>query len=259
MNWLRYLGLLLALPMLLSAETYHPHDYKSGFATIQALGRDIYNSLPATERSQIGSNPISIDSSPKPFVRLLYFREGNQIIRGVWVSQGYVDLVNHLAHAKAIDQKRRGYLARYIQMLEYAEDSIPQLPDRDNPDYWTDNLLNEQLSNFNSIVGIFAGIQLAQHYLGLYEKYEHHFRNNESAAVSLNSLLTREEWEQSYRRGLANAMEASCMTEGFLPICEALNEMKHRPAWVACFFPENIPFKAMRKDMARIQYKFLND
>lgn len=259
MNWLGYLGLLLALPTLLSAETYHPHDYKSGFAIIQALGRDIYNSLPPAERSQLGPNPISIDSSRKPLVRLLYFKEGNQIIRGVWVSQGFVDLVNHLAHAKAIDQIRRGYLARYVQMLENAGDAIPPLPERDNPDFWTDNLLNEQLSNFNSIVGIVVGIQLAQHYLGLYEKYEHHFKNYETAALPLNALLAREEWEQSYRRGLASAMQAGCMTEGFLPVCEALDKMKKRPAWVACFFPDNIPFKAMRKDMARLQYKFLNN
>lgn len=258
MNCLRIFAFLL-LPTLLWAETYHPFDYKSGFSTIQSLGQDIYNSLEPNERSMFGPNPISVDSSRKPSVRLLYFVEGKQTIRGVWISQGFVDLVNHVAHAQAIDKKRRGYFARYIEALELSEDSVPPLPDRDNPEFWTDSVLNEQLSNFNSIVGITVGISLAQHYLGYYDKYEDRLKSADGETILLNHLLTSEEWERSYRRGLNNAMHASCMTEGYLPFCEALSSMKRRPSWVGHFLPNTAKFSAMRKDMVKLQHKFLND
>jgi hypothetical protein len=257
MNCLRLLAFLL-LPAFLSAETYEPTDYKSGFTTIQTLGRDIYHSLEPAEKAMISPQPISLDTSRKPFVRLLLYKEGSETIRGVWVSQGFIDLVNHLAHAKAIDKKRRGYFAGYLQLLESApEGTLPDLPDRQNPTYWSDVLLNEQLSNFNSIMGIVVGVSLAEHYFGLYEKYEQHLKDENP--VPLNKLITQDEWERAYRRGLNSAMLASCMTEGYLPLCEGISRMKHRPAWANYFFPEGVRFEAMRKDMVKLQRRFLND
>lgn len=258
MNCLRFLTLFF-VAVTICGQGYDPVDYKSGFSAIQTLGRDIHRSLPSEEQALIHQQPISLDTDRKPFVKLLYFSEGSETIRGVWVSQGFIDLVNHVAHAQAIDKRRRGYFAKYMLALSTAEDSLPPLPDRDNPQFWTDEMLNEQLSNFNSIVGVVVGINLAQHYLGYYEKYQNHFDGSEGKQVPLNNLLTQDEWEQSYRRGLTNAMNASCMTEGFLPFCEALNKMKHRPMWVSYFMPERVRFDAMRKDMVKLQRKFLSN
>lgn len=254
-----YLLILLVLSCNLRAESYDFLDYKSGFSTIQALGRDLHRSLESNERLLLSPQPISLDTSRKPFARLLYYTDGAESIRGVWVSQGFIDLVNHVAHAQAINKKRKGYFARYIQSLETASDSIPPLPERENPEFWTDSMLNEQLSNFNSIVGIVVGIKLSQHYLGLYGKYENRLKGSDGEPLPLNNLLTQEEWEQSYRRGLANAMNASCMTEGFLPFCEAISQMKTPPSWVGDFFPQGIRFDVMRKDMVKLQRKFLNN
>jgi hypothetical protein len=259
MNWLRLTAILFLLPLFLRAGAYESFDYKSGFGTIQTLGQDIYNSLEAREKAILSAQPISLDSSRKPFVRLLYLKEGSETVRGVWVSQGFIDLVNQLAHAKAIDRKRRGYFRDYLKLLEGSEETIPPLPDRENPIYWTDGILNEQLSNFNSIMGIVVGINLAQHYLGLYEKYEKDVALEETGGAPLNKKLTAEEWERSYQKGLSNAMLASCMTEGYLPVCEGISRMKRRPAWANCFYPDTIKFDAMRRNMAKLQRKFLND
>jgi hypothetical protein len=259
MNWLRLFALAFLLESIAQAQSYEAFDYKSGFNTIQTLGHDIYTSLEPAERAIISSQPISLDTSRKPFIRLLYYRDESETIRGVWVSQGMIDLVNQLAHAKAIDKQRRGYFSSYLKLLEGSENSIPPLPDRENPAYWTDTLLNEQLSNFNSIIGILVGVNLAQHYLGLPQKYEKELRVEELDGIPLNKRITADEWEQSYRRGLNNAMLASCMTEGYLPICEGLSDMKHRPAWANYFYPDTIRFESMRKDMVKLQRKFLND
>jgi hypothetical protein len=258
MNWLRLTALLFFFPLFLGAQTYETFDYKSGFTTIQTLGRDIYSLLEPGEKAIISAQPISLDSSQKPFVRLLYYRDGSETLRGVWVSQGYIDLVNQLAHAKAIDRKRKGYFAEYLKQLEAAGESIPPLPDRNNPAFWTDGLLNEQLSNFNSIMGIVVGINLAQHYLGFYEKYQKELKAEDNDGAPLNKVISAEDWKRSYERGLNNAMLASCMTEGYLPICEGINQMKRRPVWANHFFPETIKFESMRKGMTKLQRKFLN-
>lgn len=259
MNWFRLTAILLLLPFFVRAGTYEPVDYKSGFTTIQTLGRDIHSLMEPAEKAIISPQPISLDSSRKPFVRLFYYKDGAETIRGVWISQGFIDLVNQLAHAKAIDKKRRGYFAGYLKQLEAGGDSVPPLPDRNNPAYWTEVLLNEQLSNFNSIMGIVVGINLAQHYLGIYEKYEKELKAEENDGVPLNKVITVEDWGRSYERGLNNAMLASCMTEGYLPVCEGISHMKRRPPWANYFFPETVRFDAMRKDMVKLQRKFLNN
>ena len=259
MNWLRLFALIFLFQSILRAQTYEALDYKSGFTTIQTLGHDIYGSLEKNEQAIIHSQPISLDTSRKPFIRLLYLKDESETVRGVWVSQGMIDLVNQLAHAKAIDRKRKGYFSSYLKSLEGSDHSIPPLPDRQNPAYWTEMILNEQLSNFNSIMGIIVGINLAQHYLGLSDKYQKELKAEETDQVPLNKKITPDEWQQSSRRGLNNALLASCMTEGYLPICEGLSRMKHRPAWANYFYPEGTRFESMRKDMVKLQHKFLND
>ncbi len=257
MNWLYFLALFLLLPGSLKADNYEPFDYKSGFTTIQTLGSDIYSSLTPAEKSVLSPQPISLDTSRKPFVRLLHYCDGAETIRGVWVSQGFIDLVNQLAHARAIDKKQKGYFASYLKLLENAGGTVPPLPNRNNPVFWTDALLNEQFSNFNSIMGIVVAINLAEHYLGLYEKYQKHISSDDDEPTPLHRLLTPDEWTRSYRHGLNNAMLASCMTEGFLPICDGLSNMKQRPAWAVYFYPDTIKFDAMRKDIVKLQRRFL--
>ena len=37
--------------------------------------------------------------------------------------------------------------------------------------YWTDNVINDQMSYFNQMVGFMMAINLSHHYLGHYAKY----------------------------------------------------------------------------------------
>jgi hypothetical protein len=234
--------------------------YKTGYPSIMKLGRDIHNALKPQYKEMISPQPISIETEDSPSVRVASFPDEPKPLRGVWISAGFIDLVNNVAHAKAIDRKEKGYLAKYIDLLaqESGARMLKPLPNDGNPKYWTDEMLNEQQSNFNSIVGIVVGIKLAHHYLGQYDKYKPRLAENSEHPVAINTLLTQEEWEQAFRVGLRNALEAGCMIEGVVPFFEAFDKMKVRPPWSIYFLPDNVKFGKLKKEMEKIQRRFLN-
>lgn len=252
------------IPRPVSAQPNSPDGliYKSGYSSMMKLGKDIYRFLTPVEKDLISSQPISIETDVTPFVRLLYLSYPDQPkpIRGVWISAGFIDLVNNVAHAKAIDQTQRGYFARYIEILsqESGQMSLRPLPNDTNPAFWTEDMLNEQLSNFNSIVGTVVGIKIAQHAQGLYEKYKNQISGPNGVDKPINNLLTPKEWEDSFTRGVRCALDAGCTIEGVIPFFEAFDKMKTRPPWAAYFLPDNAKFSKLKKEMERIQKKFLD-
>ncbi|MDX1952128.1 MAG: hypothetical protein SFY81_08070 [Verrucomicrobiota bacterium] len=223
------------------------------------LGKDLYDRLEGKQRDMISSQPISIETEMTPFVRLLYYPDEPKAIRGVWVSAGFIDLVNHVAHAKAIDIKEKGYFNKYIQILakESGERELQPLPNDQNPKYWTDEMLNEQLSNFNSIVGIVVGIKLAHHYLGHYDKYKERLTDAKGNVTPINNVITEKEWDEAFEQGVRNALGAGCFTEGVIPFFEAFDKMEQRPAWVAYFLPPHAKFAKLKKRMEKIQSDYL--
>lgn len=253
------LAIVPTLALLAQSGSSGELTYKSGYSNIMKLGKDIYNNLKPAHREQITAQPISIETDPKPFVRLLYYKEEPRPIRGVWISAGFIDLVNNVAHAEAIDQKEKGYFSRYSELLaqETGEQQLRPLPNDNNPRYWTEEMLNEQLSNFNSIVGVVVGIKLAHHYLGHYDKYKDKLTDSKGASVAIANLLTEKEWEDAFKVGLRNALDAGCMIEGVIPFFEAFDKMKKRPGWAAYFLPDDVKFSKMRREMERIQRRFL--
>jgi hypothetical protein len=253
-----WLGLLLISVAALFAQP-DGHTYKTGYSSIMKLGKDIHRALKPEYRETISQQPISIETDVAPSVRLLFIPEEPKPARGVWISAGFIDLVNNVAHAKAIDRKEKGYFKRYIDLLaqESGRSMLSPLPNDSNPKYWTDEMLNEQQSNFNSIVGIIVGVKLAHHYLGHYDKYRARLENAAEGPNSINALLSTEEWEQAFRLGLRNALEAGCMTEGAIPFFDGLDKMRVRPPWAIYFLPEHVKFAKMKKEMERIQQRFL--
>lgn len=232
--------------------------YKTGYSSMMKLGKDIYNALKPQQREQISGQPISIDIESTPFIRLLYYPEEPKPIRGVWISAGFIDLVNNVAHAKAIDKIEKGYFARYIDILaqETGQNVLKPLPNDSNRAYWTEDMLNEQLSNFNAIVGVVVGINLAHHYLGYYDKYKDKLGDAAGHPVPITNLLTDKEWDEAFRLGVKNSLDAGYTIEGMLPFFEAMDKMKTRPPWVSYFIPDRVKFAKTKKDLEKIQRKF---
>lgn len=232
--------------------------YKTGYSSMMKLGKDMYSFLKPGAKEMISSQPISFQTETVPYVRLLYYEDEPTPVRGVWVSAGFIDLVNNIAHAKAIDRLQRGYFAKYIETLaqETGERALPPLPNDSNPAYWTEDMLNEQLSNFNSIVGIVVGVKLAHHYLAHYDKYKSRIEENTAAVPRINNMITEKEWDEAFTRGVRNALDAGCMIEGVIPFYEAFDKMKVRPKWASFFLPDFAKVSKMKKQMEKIQKDF---
>ena len=228
--------------------------YKTGYASILALGRALYGRLDGPLQESISPQPIVIDPDTKPFLKLLFVPDEPKPQRGVTISVGFVDLVNRIAHAKAIDRIEKGYFDRYLKILatETGETELKNLPNDANPAYWSDQMLDEQQSNFNSIVGSVVGIQLANHYLGYYEKYKARMTNN----VPIFNLLEPKEWDKCVASGIYNSLDAGCTIEGVIPFFDAFDRMNLRPAWSQFFIPDSVRFGKTKKQIEKIQSDF---
>jgi hypothetical protein len=256
------LAALLAPSLLAQPNSPDGLTYKTGYSAMMKLGRALYDQLEPKEKEVISAQPISMDVDMTPFVRLMYYPDGDggKPLRGVWISAGFIDLVNHVAHAKAIDRIQRGYFQRYIAQLmaENGDKELKPLPDDSNPKFWSDDMLNDQQSNFNSIVGIVVGIKMAHHTLGHFEKYKDKLIEKDGQKPSeINELITDKEWEDAYKEGLFISLNAGCFTEGVIPFYEAFDKMTVRPAWASYFLPPTAKFSKMKKDFVKFQNDYL--
>jgi hypothetical protein len=202
MKFSTILGAITAMTLALTSSSFaQPNSpdgltYKTGYSAMMKLGRSLYDQLDDKGKEVISAQPISMDVDMTPFCRMMFYPDadaGGKPLRGVWISAGFIDLVNHLAHAKAIDKIEKGYFLKYVLLLaqESGEKEMKPLPNDENPKYWTENMLNEQQSNFNSIVGIITGIKLAHHTLGHFDKYKAQILEKDGKpGTPINELLT---------------------------------------------------------------------
>ena len=253
-------ALLVAPGLVALAEPNSPEGitYKSGYGSIRSLGRDLYKGLKPKYRALVHAEPVSLVTDVTPFVQLAEYPDEPQPLRMVFISAGFVDLVNNVAHAKAIDKVTKGYFPRYVLSLaqESGEKELHELPNLSDKRYWTSDMMNEQLSNFNQIVGTVVGIELSHHYLGHFKKYADRLTDPKGKPVPINTLLTPDEWEASVRRGVRNALECGLSIDGVKALYDCIDKMPQRPAWTIYFLPDDVKVAKLKKTMERIEKDF---
>jgi hypothetical protein len=237
--------------------------YKTGYNAIRMLGLDLWKALKPKFRKQIWPEPIFLETDVTPFVRPVEVKYAGDPtpMRAVFVSAGFIDLVNNIAHAKAIDRIRKGYFKKYVLSLaqESGKMELKELPDLSDKRFWTDDVLNEQLSNFNQIVGVVVGTKLAHHYLGQFLKYKDKLKLNQPGRqVPMNNLLTPQEWDAAFRCGVIDALNCGLSVEGIEALYDAIDEMPKRPPWTVNFLPDNVKVKALKKKLKKMERDFFS-
>ncbi len=232
--------------------------YKTGYFQMVRLGRDIYRTMEPKYRKLISPEPVFLETDVTPFVRPVTYDDPDQPIRAVFVSAGFIDLVNNVAHAQAIDRLERGFFKRYIKILssESGARELRELPGLNNDEFWTEDVLDEQHSLYNQIVTAVIAIKLSHHYLGHYDKYKDQIENEFGKSIPINNLLTDKEWEESLNLGIENALDSGIGVDGVKTLFEALDQMPVRPDWTAYFLPDNVKIKKVLKTLDKLEKKY---
>lgn len=244
----------------LAAQDDDGMKYKTGWASMIKLGIELHKALDPKFQPMVHVKPINIETDPSPFVRLEEMQSPDfpTPMACVVISAGFIDLVNNVAHAKAIDKIEKKYFEKYVLSLaqESGDKELKELPNLSDKRYWSFDMLNEQLSNFNQIVGEVVGIKLAHYYLGHYKKYADKLTDAQGKVVPINTLLTTEEWDQALKYGVRNALLSGCTTEGLKALYDCIDKMPKRPAWTLFFLPEKIKVSKIKRDLTRYEDDF---
>jgi hypothetical protein len=253
--------LLLALACSATGLGTRPErTYLPGFTIAMKLGGELHDALPQKFFDQVDTQAIALQPQDFPLISPVATSDENRVQRQVELSAGFIDLVNHLCHAKAIDRIQPGYFDQYVGILARvcAADPAAPPPPIVEPRFWSDDIVNEQIGYFNQMMGMMMAINMSHHYLGHYAKYAARLAGSGDKIGPINDYLTPAEWNVSVKAGALDALNCALSTDGLRVIFEAVDKMPTRPAWADYIAPRNIDLKKLSKDLARYEEDFFH-
>jgi hypothetical protein len=238
------------------ADTHQLHYvYPSESSIILKLSEGLFETLDPKRQQSLSRGLVSLETCGFPITTSVE-RNQNRVSCQIGVSVAFVDLLNHIAHAKAIDRIRPGYFEQYTATLARQSfgATIPVAPDITDPRFWTDEIMSEQMSYFNEMIGMTMAINLSHQYLGHFIKYAPQM----SAAKlrPINNLLTPSEWDVSVRQGARNALDCAIGTEGARALFEAIDKIPNRSGWTALIVPQNADLKELNKKLSSYEHLY---
>jgi hypothetical protein len=247
---------LLGLPM--AARSAPSARYETGYQTICRISRDLCKALPAANRSHLTPEPILLDDVSVPFIQPGEYKPGTNRVRYVSISAGFIDFLNYLAHASAVDSIDRGCYSRYLESLTTQTGEHPLLPPRlGSPEKsWSLDIMNHQTTHFNQMVAALVAIDMAHHYLGHYHKYAARLIDARGNAVPINTVLTHNEWHDAVMKGARNALDCGFSTDGLKLLFESLEKMKARPVWTIYFVSDTEETKQITRELKTMEKEF---
>src|SRR5271168_3490432 len=112
----RIAAIFLATALSASAGD-SPRAYPSGFSVALDRGGDLYEALPAKFGDQLAAQPVALQPQDRPQITPIASTDDNKVLHQVSISSGFIDLVNRLCHAKAIDRVEPGFFDQYVRNL----------------------------------------------------------------------------------------------------------------------------------------------
>jgi len=252
--WIAAVILLLGAPVQAEPPM---QSYTSGFGIVLRTSEGLYQALPSLYSRNLAPRPISIEATEAPMIQAVATTDEGKTTREVSMSAGLIDLMNHVAHAKAIDAIQPGFFAAYIGNLS-RRGAAASPPDIVDPRYWTDSIINDQESYFNQMAGVLIGIHLSHHYLGHYAKYSDKLVGADGKPRPLNEVITGSEWEASVKAGTVNSLDCALATGGARALFQAIDQMPTRPRWAAYLVPPSADLKELIKELDRYEFDFFH-
>lgn len=250
--------LIACSPVFAVTANTNPHIYPSGMKVALQIGSDLYDSLDAKYRNKLETPAVCTMETETPQIALLTTNDDNKTLAQVSISEGYVDLINHIAHAKAVDKVQPGFFDQYMSALgaQSASGHPMHAADITEDRFWTDDVINDQASYFNQMMGMTIAMSLSHQYLGQFNKYAGQMQA--AKLDTINDLLTTSEWEKGVKAAAANSLSCALGTEGGKALFDAIGKMTQRPAWTNYLLPQNIDTKRLNKQLAKYEVAFFH-
>jgi hypothetical protein len=250
--------LAIVVPAL-AAPSAAPHDYSAtALKAARKIGSDLYDTLDEKYQKQINPDLLRVGQLEAPVITPIPPTDDSKARSQVFVSAGYIDLLNHIAHAKAIDRIQPGYFAQYVQNLarDTGSNAPPEPPNMVDNRYWSDDVMNDQISYFNQMLGMTMAISLSHHYLGHFTKYSSQMLTGK--LLPINNFLAKDEWESSIKAATLNSLNCALGTDGVRALFDAIDKMPQRPAWTAFIVPPGVDLKAVNKELAKYETSYFH-
>ncbi len=234
-------------------------NYANGFSIALKIGESLYQALPSKLGDQLDPRPVSVTALELPFIEPIALTDESKVSREVSISQGMIDLMNHLSHAKAIDSVEHGFFDRYVKNISLNGADQLNLPEIVDARYWTEDIKNDQMGYFNQMASVLMAINLSHHYLGHYAKYADKLpRADNNTMAPINQFLSPAEWELSVRDGAVNSLSCALATSGAQALFTAIDNMPRKPAWAAYIVPQFVDLKTLNKELGSYEDGFLH-
>src|SRR5580658_4217571 len=138
------IGWMVLLSPAFAVTNAPAHTYPSGKEIALKIGNDLVATLDPRFQKILNPAAISVQQSAAPVIAPV---QGNRpgFPCQLSVSTGFIDLINHLAHAKAIDRIQPGYYSRYVGLLsqEGAKGLPVPPPNLEDSRYWTEAVMQD--------------------------------------------------------------------------------------------------------------------
>ena len=234
-----------------------PARYLSDAEIVVRIGNDLYATLAPAQRKALSPAAVSLQPSSEPFIAPV--SDSPQGTRGqVAVSTGFIALLNYIAHAKAIDRIQPGFFGQYIADLAQGRgsDNPPAPRNLDNPRFWKDDVLVEQASLFNQMIGLSLALNLSHHYLSHYSKYAAQIPAGNKAPI--NDFITTSEWASSVKCAAFNSLDCALATAGGKVLFDCIDHMPTRPAWAASIVPPKADIQTMEQQLSQCEHDYFH-
>ena len=253
----RVYALLLGL-MLRTVPAAHAEPaagYDMGFRNVTNLQTDLYIALDRKKRPLVSAQAVLLESVRQPCVGSVPAGGSGAPVQ---VSAGFIDFLNRVAHAKAIDQTERGFFGNYTKQVaqQARNSSLPDFDARSSPSAWALDTMNRQASQFNQMAAAFVAIDLAHHYQGNYRKHAAELTAEAGLPMPINAVVTEQEWRDAVMRGARNALDCGLGVDGLKTVFQCFEQMPNRPAWAVYFVHPKANLTKISTELGKLERDF---
>ncbi len=236
--------------------------YQTGPQEAVEVAQELAKTLDRKAMGMLAARPLAVQEDGRPWVRLAEENGagGTAKVGVVTMSTGFLDLVSRVAHAKAIDRVRKGYLEGYVRAWPVEGDGggVPALPDIGNPQYWTDEVMDMQITYFSQMIGVAVGIKFANYYLGQFQRHGAQLAGASDQMQALTQVLSPSDWEAAMKAGARNSLDCAYGVDGLVALYDCVDRLPKRPTWTLYFAPQAdvVKLSKLKKDLAKLERDF---